>query len=676
MNKYKFFYPNFYIPVLYSGFHCGFSKTKFHRYVSSLVKINSQLSSSVSFYKYAHKIKKPVIVTFSYIDLLSGKVIDLVKDKIEQGYIYIVIIKIRYDFDKYYMAGKNFGFKYNDTNNNKNLLILYDNICENIKSLLDSFPSGQEICDDNIVYFELICRRIDSKFLSDLRIDLDSLVLTEEMKERDIFKKQMNYFPLTTDNEILGKPINNITITDGNVTSIPVKLDNETFDLIENIKFQNKVSSINKKDPVSFDENYKFYLRDGIKPGHILAVKQIENQSFKKEAFTFGGVKVNSVVDKIESDKLVSRKIKDKRTLEILDNEITYSEENMNLKPIKKSDIFKKQLKKNISYIENPNIGVIDIETYTESRIGKARVYSAGLYSIHNKKPITFYIDKNTMDNSKVIYNLFDEIFKYKYKGIKWYCHNFGDFDSLFIISALEKYNKYSDNKDKYEMKFIDRRGSIIKLSVKFLIKNSVHTVEIRDSYAILTDNLKKLYKKYQVEKEKQKGDFPHSFANENTLFYIGDTPDISYYNPHKKLNIDQDTYKTMYKSDWSFKEESLSYLEKDLYSLYEVIRKANQIIYLLFKVQMTDVLTISSLSLKIFMKNHYHNAVIPLINNKKLYSEIKNAYYGGITEVYKPYGENLHYYDVNSLYPSVALQDMPATQCIKKDFINKYVDI
>lgn len=90
----------------------------------------------------------------------------------------------------------------------------------------------------------------------------------------------------------------------------------------------------------------------------------------------------------------------------------------------------------------------------------------------------------------------------------------------------------------------------------------------------------------------------------------------------------------------------------------------------------MIDSLTISSLAMQIFMKHYYTQESIPLINNQKLFSDIKNAYYGGITEVYKPYGENLHCYDVNSLYPYVALQDMPGTQCIKKDFINKNVDI
>ena len=38
----------------------------------------------------------------------------------------------------------------------------------------------------------------------------------------------------------------------------------------------------------------------------------------------------------------------------------------------------------------------------------------------------------------------------------------------------------------------------------------------------------------------------------------------------------------------------------------------------------------------------------------------IRNAYFGGATDIYKAYGENLHYYDVNSLYPHAMLKPMP----------------
>jgi len=54
----------------------------------------------------------------------------------------------------------------------------------------------------------------------------------------------------------------------------------------------------------------------------------------------------------------------------------------------------------------------------------------------------------------------------------------------------------------------------------------------------------------------------------------------------------------------------------------------------------------------------------LPLIKNRTIYEDIKKAYYGGLSEVYKGYGENLYYYDVNSLYPYGVLNDMTGNVC------------
>ena len=79
----------------------------------------------------------------------------------------------------------------------------------------------------------------------------------------------------------------------------------------------------------------------------------------------------------------------------------------------------------------------------------------------------------------------------------------------------------------------------------------------------------------------------------------------------------------------------------------------------------MTQSLTISNLSAKAFLKNFY-DINIPLVNKISVYSDIKLAYYGGITEVSKPIGKELYYYDVHSLYPYVSKQDMPGLECLK----------
>ncbi len=130
-----------------------------------------------------------------------------------------------------------------------------------------------------------------------------------------------------------------------------------------------------------------------------------------------------------------------------------------------------------------------------------------------------------------------------------------------------------------------------------------------------------------------------------------------------------------LYTNHWSFKDEALKYLNDDINCLFEVLTKANKQIFIDFNVQMTESFTISGLSLRIFLKGFYNNN-IPQINKASIYKDIKQAYYGGITEVYKPTGSNLYYYDVNSLYPYVALQDMPGLNCYKFEYYNFKEDV
>jgi hypothetical protein len=54
------------------------------------------------------------------------------------------------------------------------------------------------------------------------------------------------------------------------------------------------------------------------------------------------------------------------------------------------------------------------------------------------------------------------------------------------------------------------------------------------------------------------------------------------------------------------------------------------------------------------------------------MFNDIYQGYFGGITEVYKPHGKNLYYYDVNYLYPAAALNPMPGSNCV---FIHNLYD-
>ncbi|KAL8146230.1 hypothetical protein AgCh_004102 [Apium graveolens] len=75
------------------------------------------------------------------------------------------------------------------------------------------------------------------------------------------------------------------------------------------------------------------------------------------------------------------------------------------------------------------------------------------------------------------------------------------------------------------------------------------------------------------------------------------------------------------------------------------------------------DVLTASSLAMRIFRIKYYDALSFPIhIPNVNEDNFITRGYYGGHVDVYKSYGENLFYYDVNSLYPYVMQKEpMPA---------------
>jgi hypothetical protein len=108
-----------------------------------------------------------------------------------------------------------------------------------------------------------------------------------------------------------------------------------------------------------------------------------------------------------------------------------------------------------------------------------------------------------------------------------------------------------------------------------------------------------------------------------------------------------------------------------------EVIDKFNEYIFETYGIDFTKSLTISRLALEILFKKYLTKNILnykskedkknierhqlPLINNNIIFDFIKESYFGGITEVYIPYGTNLKYYDVNSEYPFVAKNKMPS---------------
>jgi hypothetical protein len=124
--------------------------------------------------KYSHKKDKPILVTFYYGDLINKqRLFNLILSKIEKGYYYLVLLKVKYNNNLYFMAGKQFAFIYDDNDNH--YFKALDNLHSNVTSLIDKSFENYDITEEDIVYYQLSFTKIDSKFLTDISLDPKSL---------------------------------------------------------------------------------------------------------------------------------------------------------------------------------------------------------------------------------------------------------------------------------------------------------------------------------------------------------------------------------------------------------------------------------------------------------------------------------------------------------------------
>ena len=215
----------------------------------------------------------------------------------------------------------------------------------------------------------------------------------------------------------------------------------------------------------------------------------------------------------------------------------------------------------------------------------------------------------------------------------------------------LYTYNdEHTDNKHKIKCCLKDDKV------IKVKITKDKNSMTIFDCYAMLTKSLSSLGNSFEVITIKSK--FPSKSATVDNLFYEGSMPSIEC-----SKDISDVEYKYISVKKWFFKDKTVKYLNNDLLSLHEILTKANKQIFLYYNTYRVGVMTISGLAVRIFLKDYYKNN-IPNINKFSFYKDIKQAYFRGITEVYKPWGKDLYYYHVNTLYPYVALQDMPGLTC------------
>lgn len=316
-----------------------------------------------------------------------------------------------------------------------------------------------------------------------------------------------------------------------------------------------------------------------------------------------------------------------------------------------------------VHHKQDNNIGTIDLETYGINSdvpgLGEMVVYAGGCALNTGYKKLYYINDTSELNTGDdIIKKLFDDLFdhidtqKKNRNGYTLFAHNLGRFDSVFIIKALSKAGygllpRWKDN-DILCIKIIDKKR---KLYVKLL-----------DSIKMVPASLDSLLKSYNCTINK--GMFPHKFVKNNTLFYKGNKPHLKFYVDDYKIN---DTIKIEYNNlpeNFDLKVECLSYLDKDIMGLLEVVNKLSFNYFNKYNFNITKFTTLPGLSLNIFgywYKDNKHS--IKMIKGP-LEKFIRQAYFGGNSDIFVQ-GEDKfikegYHYDMNSQYPYAMTFSMP----------------
>ena len=303
------------------------------------------------------------------------------------------------------------------------------------------------------------------------------------------------------------------------------------------------------------------------------------------------------------------RKIKN-QTYHFLNGKILYKER------ICKYKMIKPLLAK--PYYSN-KFKTMDIETRNVK--GTLVPYAIALFDGDNSK--TFYVT-DYKDHKNMLISAIKSIMLRRYHGYKVYLHNFSNFDGIFLFKTLVYLA------DSIQPIINDNRF----VNTKFKFNDNKYKLEFRDSLLMLPVSLRKLAKTFQVE---DKTIFPYNFISEETIFnnYTGEVPQYKYFD-----NITEQEYNLYAKEfkdkPWNIRDQTLKYCVQDCVTLYQVLDKFFKQNFLINGVNGSDYVSLPSLNYANFRTKFLNDFEIPVITGE-MYDFIKNNYYGGAVDVYKP---------------------------------------
>lgn len=257
---------------------------------------------------------------------------------------------------------------------------------------------------------------------------------------------------------------------------------------------------------------------------------------------------------------------------------------------------------------------------------GKIKPLKVAVFDIESTKWTHFeglgFYDGETYSFFASVPDFLDYILTRRYGGYTIFAHAGSHFDFSFLLDELRK--------DSRGFQIIMAAGDTgiwnirLEKRIKKGKKSKVdYKILFSDSYRLLPMSLSKLGKSFQT---------PHQKI---------ELPITKLHNLDKGYHVFSSSMSNILQFDnW------MDYLKNDCLCLYECV----QAFYSMVNEHGGNCkLTLASSAMDIF-RRHYLES--PIKNYRKHEGIVRQAYYGGRCEVFKLYGENLFYYDFNSLYP------------------------
>jgi hypothetical protein len=113
---------------------------------------------------------------------------------------------------------------------------------------------------------------------------------------------------------------------------------------------------------------------------------------------------------------------------------------------------------------------------------------------------------------------------------------------------------------------------------------------------------------------------------------------------------------------EFSFQKYCEVYNRIDCQGLHKLIYKFFYLLVEYFKVDYSHCVSLPHLALEVYRSKFLKsNKLIRLLSNRH-YNFIKQSYKGSIVSVFKPFGKNLYFYDINSLFSAMMLKSLPVS--------------